>query len=595
MSHRTFVLPRGTLALALTMLASVGAGAQERDRRPSRDTIPDERSLPREIAREVTELFNAPGTLRASGSLNIATDREIEGDVAVLNGPLTVSGRIRGRVVAINADIILKPSARIDGDILVVGGTIEGKEDARLDGDLRVYKQVLYYRHEGERIVVERGRDPDEEERAWHRWRRRRDRSWSDLTLVSARTYNRVEGLPILFGPQFRSDGDWIRLNADVLGIARTADRLRWDGDNIGHSAKLELKFGRPHGIAVGGKLFDVVDAVETWQLRDDEVGLASFFLHRDYRDYFDRHGGTGYAAIFITDNIDLTAALSDQTWRSRDARDPYTLFRNAELWRVNPEMDAGRLHIANATLRIDTRNDDNDPWSGWYIVADAERGTGRLSSVAPTSLGVRTQSTGDISYDRAFLDLRRYNRLSPNASLSMRVVVGGWVDGDPLPLQRRFSVGGPGSLPGFDFRSTGAGDDVGQCSIGTAPLGHPAQCDRVALAQVEYRGDLHIDLFNWGDDDWSRSRSRHRNDWDWDGMWVVFADAGRGWLVGSPATGAATTNLHYSKNEMPPWSTFRTDIGAGLDLNPVGFYIAKSVSHKKEPPNFFVRIHKRF
>jgi hypothetical protein len=50
---------------------------------------------------------------------------------------------------------------------------------------------------------------------------------------------------------------------------------------------------------------------------------------------------------------------------------------------------------------------------------------------------------TGRTTYDRVFLDVRRYNRVSAEGQLNLRVVAGGWLSGDELPLQRRFSLVG--------------------------------------------------------------------------------------------------------------------------------------------------------
>ena len=76
--------------------------------------------------------------------------------------------------------------------------------------------------------------------------------------------------------------------------------------------------------------------------------------------------------------------------------------------------------------------------------------------------------------------------------------MLGGSLHGDRLPLERQVSVGGPGTVPGFDFRRVGIGTDVGQCSPDLWPLpGRPAQCDRVALAQLEYRQELMSELFD--------------------------------------------------------------------------------------------------
>jgi hypothetical protein len=74
------------------------------------------------------------------------------------------------------------------------------------------------------------------------------------------------------------------------------------------------------------------------------------------------------------------------------------------------------------------------------------------------------------------------------------------------------------------------------------------------------------------------------------DGAWVFFADAGRGWLVNAPGS-----PLNYGRSELPPLSTYRTDIGAGLDFDIIGIYVAKALSVPKEPANVFLRLRHRF
>jgi outer membrane protein assembly factor BamA len=328
--------------------------------------------------------------------------------------------------------------------------------------------------------------------------------------------------------------------------------------------------------------LYDQVDGVENWQLSNAEVGLASFLFHRDYRDYYGRHGGQLFAALRATENADLTLSYGDERWRTRETRDPPALFNNALAWRDNPVMDAGRFHVASLTLRVDTRNDTFNPWAGWYLLADYERGTGTIDVAGPMSQGVRPAPVGSIRYQRAFFDLRRYNRVSPTSALNLRVVLGGWVSGDPLPLERRLSIDGPGTVPGFDFRSGGT-DDVGTCATATVPPGRPAQCERIGLAQLEYRSDLRISL---SDVRSGERRTRFRAD----GAWIFFADAGRGWLVNAPGT-----PLNYGRRDFPPLSTYRTDLGAGLDFDVLGIYVAKALSVPQEPLNVFLRVRHRF
>ena len=593
------------VATAMLVVAPV-SGAQSPDtaaRRRSSDDRPNE--LPRSVIHDLVSLYNEPGTLRVNGSLEVASDRTIESDVAVLGGPLTVAGRITGRVVVINGDLVLRPSARIEGTILIVGGSVSGPTEQ--SGDVRVYREPLYYRLDGDTLVAER---PDREMRTYAKWRQRRGWSRGEIKLVSAHTYNRVEGLPIMLGPRVRHDVGWGRVTFEALGVLRTADDFRWDSDNLGHAAKLELRAGRGAGLRVGGRVFDVVEGVEQWHLSDAEVGLASFFLHRDYRDYYNRHGGTAYASVLAGNNADVTASYSDERWGSREVRDPLTLSRDDQKWRPNPEQDEGRFHLANLTLNVDTRNDADAPWAGWYVKADYELGRGQLTCLGPVSGGAQnlvadgkcgTPVSERRQYTRGFVDLRRYNRLAPGAQLNARVVLGGWLDGDALPQQRRLSVGGPGTLPGFDFRRVRSGRvDVGQCSNGAQAPGRPAECDRVALAQLEYRADFNVRA-RWSNDDEDNDgdgsegvHDRWSWDFNWDPgtSWVVFANAGRGWRVGDTDAG---NGLFYSRSTLPPLSTFRTDVGGGFDFGTLGLYVAKSVSDSDEPLNFFVRVSRRF
>jgi hypothetical protein len=342
------------------------------------------------------------------------------------------------------------------------------------------------------------------------------------------------------------------------------------------------VRVGRQYGVTLAGELYDVVNGVEEWHLSDAEAGLASFLFRRDYRDYYGRHGGRIVAALRATENADFTLSYGDERWRARPTRNPPTLFNGERSWRENPVLDAGRFHRLDARLRIDTRNDTFNPWAGWYVLAEYERSTGVVTAAGPTSVGVRTAPEGPTKYARGFLDIRRYNRLAPNAALNVRGVLSGWLGGGALPLEHRLSIDGPGTVPGFDFRSADA-PDVGTCSSGVTAPGRPAQCERIALAQLEYRKDLRLSFTN-GQGGARRTRFRA------DGAWVFFTDAGRGWLVNAPGN-----PLDIGRQALPSLSTYRTDIGAGLDFTFFGVYVAKALSAPQEPLNVFVRLRHRF
>ncbi|MGK2963290.1 MAG: BamA/TamA family outer membrane protein [Gemmatimonadaceae bacterium] len=407
------------------------------------------------------------------------------------------------------------------------------------------------------------------------------------LSISSGKTYNRVEGLPILFGPTYKGSVGDGRLSVSALGIIRSADDFYWDAGNIGHRLSADLRFGRLQGFAVGAESFDVVSKIEPWQLSEPDGGLAAFFLKRDYFDFFGRHGARAHVSAF-RGNTTVTLGLSDVRWSSRRERKVHTLFRGSESWRENPSINDGRAHVFDISLRVDTRNSEVDPSDGWLLTAQYEHGAGDFETTGTSILPTLPDGRARLAYGRSFVDLRRYNRISQRRRLHARLVLGGWLHGDDLPYQRRFSVGGIGTLPGFDFRRTGIGTDVGQCgSEATISTARPAECERFALAQVEYRQELVselIDMFNRNGVKVRGAAFRVKPDL------VAFADAGRGWLVG-PREGT----LRYGSRSLPGFDTFRTDVGIGIDLGIAGLYVAKAVSEPKEPANFFIRLRNRF
>jgi hypothetical protein len=121
--------------------------------------------------------------------------------------------------------------------------------------------------------------------------------------------------------------------------------------------------------------------------------------------------------------------------------------------------------------------------------------------------------------------------------------------------------------------------------SVVDALPGRPAQCERVALFQAEYRGDLVI-----GSPDWDWNDRWYGDLRKADAVWVLFVDAGRGWLVGD-----RVGDLQYPSGAFPGFGTFRTDVGFGLDVGLLGVYVSKAVSLAKEPANVFVRVRHRF
>jgi outer membrane protein assembly factor BamA len=217
----------------------------------------------------------------------------------------------------------------------------------------------------------------------------------------------------------------------------------------------------------------------------------------------------------------------------------------------------------------------------------NAEAGwTGALTEGAASPLVRDSAATPQsLTYGRGFVDVHSYNRVSPQGHLDLRLAIGTQLGGGALPLERRFSMGGPGSLPGYAFRQL-LSPDVFTCSDSVVPAGQPAQCDRMALAQVEYRADFTLRLFRRSAPAGEVAGYRVVQPMSW----VVFTDAGRGWITGATADG-----VRYGAWTLPPLYTFRTDMGAGVDMGWLGLYAAKSITDWETSMRFVVRLQHRF
>ena len=529
-------------------------------------------------AQWAVDVFNAPRTVRAFGTLTVESARRIEGDLAVLNGPLVVAGTVTGDVVAINADVTLADGATIEGDVVVLGGRLERDPGAQVRGSSRSESGRVDVRRNGDRLVL-LGRRSERRDRAYYE----RSRGGAFLVLGLGNTYNRVEGLPLRGGAgvHWQDGGTDGRIRA--YGVFRTAGDFTGSREDIGYTVEGRLGFGRSAPrLVVGGRGFDLVVPTQDWPLTPHEVGWGSFLWHRDYRDYFLQRGFGGYVSFEPASTVTLTGGVTRVEEGSIAERDPWTPFRNDEPWRPNPAVDQGDFTLISGTLEYDSRPSERSLRSGTLLRATWERGIGDSIVEVPLPVSVRPSlPTSDYTFDRAAVDLRRYQRIGRSGQLRLRGFWAGAVGGDPLPIQRRYSLGGPDPLNGYGFRAF-------SCNADTADVALTGLCDHVLLFQAEYRGSFGI---HWGDGGFDERRERGDEggswddwDWDWDDwFWfggptfVLFSNAGTGWL----RTSDGPDKLHW-------------DVGAGIAFGNVGLYVAKAIQ-EGEPWRVTLRIERRF
>jgi len=532
---------------------------------------------PPEVVAELIEFYNDSTTTRVQGDVTFPAGSRFAGRLALHRGILRIGGRVEGPIAVANGTLHLLAGADVRGDILVIGGRLIRAAGARHEGRQRVFWDAAPVARTDEGLLEIRERRRPIGDLAAARTSFQTGKVRTTLLLSTGGTYNRIEGLPILFGPTFDlRTGRRSAFKLDLRGILRTAGSNTRLAD-FGYQARGEFRLGR---FGVAGEVYSELTPIEDHPLSPGEVGWSAFLLQRDYRDYFDRRGYGGLAWIQVTRPLRLELSRRRDDERTVRATDPWSLFRNSDRWRHNPPVDDGHYVTTGVRLDLDTRNERYLPSTGWLIQARFEHSSS--GDVAPVLLPRLVRPEVPLgqryAYDRIFFDVRRYLRITPSLRVNGRLRADGWVGGDRLPVQRRVSLGGPDLMPGYDFRAFPCAPN------GFTDPALSALCDRVVSAQVEVRSRVGLNLGY-------RTRGRENQSRRFIGIeeadLVFFADAGKGWLAGD---GPGQVPV----NRIPSFSEWKVDVGIGLDAGEIGAYIAKGVS-EDESVKFLVRLQRRF
>src|SRR5688572_1689421 len=106
------------------LLLSCAAALQAQQPAPPAVEIRDLRSVPRDVADEVQQVFNATSTRRVSGDVTVGASETVTGDLAVMAGQVIVAGQVTGRVVVINGAVVVRSAARVGGSAIAIGATV---------------------------------------------------------------------------------------------------------------------------------------------------------------------------------------------------------------------------------------------------------------------------------------------------------------------------------------------------------------------------------------------------------------------------------------------------------------------------------------
>ena len=318
----------------------------------------------------------------------------------------------------------------------------------------------------------------------------------------------------------------------------------KFGADRPGYSLGVERSLGAPMRWYVGADVHDITDSDDRWRLSAVEQSLVALAFKNTFRDYYRRRGIQVHSALRSGAHHEVSAA-----WR-RDRHEPltnatnYSFFRDDREFRANAEVLPGDVRSLVLGYSYDSRGLEATSIAAAYqrhLADDLFRG------VRSQQFGWRADWTteiaghgfgGDREYRRHILNARAYVPLAPRQVVGGRIMLG---DSDgPLPVERRFALGGVGTVHGYKFKEVAG--------------------ERMALMNVEYRLDLS------GDASTESSRS---------GLAALFFyDAGR---VGRPISGSHSSWLH--------------GIGVGLEVAFIRVEIGFRVSDIPDSRQILVRL----
>jgi hypothetical protein len=193
---------------------------------------------PPQVISELIALYNDSGSTRMQGDVTLPAGTTFDGSLALFRGSLRIAGRVSGPVTVANGTLYLLPGASVQGDILVIGGRLIRSEQVEHFGRERVYWDAAPVIRTPEGWLALRERRRSLTDMAAARTSFQVGRVRTTLSLATGGTYNRIEGLPLMFGPLFElrpTPTTYARI--DLRGILRTAGSAD-DRSDFGYVAR---------------------------------------------------------------------------------------------------------------------------------------------------------------------------------------------------------------------------------------------------------------------------------------------------------------------------------------------------------------------
>jgi len=217
--------------------------------------------------------------------------------------------------------------------------------------------------------------------------------------------------------------------------------------------------FGPDRLITLGYEFHDLADSDDAFRTIGFEEAPAWILTSQQTRDYYRRRGHEAYGFVRLGRRAQLGLTWRSDELSSLDLNSDGVLFFKDEDPRPNPAIDEGTLRAGIATLRWANRGE-------LFGTRRRERDAYLLRSLYETRMeegqDLRAEASfewsdpdvlgGDFSFRRFIGSVRGSRDVGASHAVRARVLLG--ITGGEVPLQRRFALGGLGTLRGRDLRT---------------------------------------------------------------------------------------------------------------------------------------------
>lgn len=353
---------------------------------------------------------------------NITIDKDdfIRGIVFSIAGDIEIFGEVNKDVISLVGDIYIGSGAVVRGDIVSVKGKVKASKRAN------VYGEINYI-----------------DNKKFKKRRHRFTRNDSDFDFETRSDYNRVDGLFIANSFNFIDNDSLLPSFTSEIGYAFASERWRY---HVG----IEQTLLKGPKLSIGGAFYRELTSEDNWIIESSENQIFALLFTEDFKDYYESEGAKAYVKIKPASNLSIETGYNYRdTKYLRAHRHLWSLFGGDKLFPENYSTVADNFRSALIAALDSTTNaswyssfdystvSKKHPFdnSGWHVSAEYEWSSESLNS--------------DYDYKRYMFNIRRYQSINRYVTLLLRVVYGG-SDGF-LPMEKRFYLGGPGTLRGYD------------------------------------------------------------------------------------------------------------------------------------------------